>query len=433
MPNGSMQPHTLHPIVLDATNQIGVILFQKDISNSPAVPVHMSEIWISADITSKPGDELFVTVKQEPGSGRSAFGNIHVYQKCPEGNLKTVLGVCGGELRAIGEKHTRQKDVPFSTQSAFRMAWDTDAQFLTEEIFLNRIANIDMRTLLYTDSAKPVETSSMSFDEMAADFLILGEKLACIYLRDALHRIDAEKIEVITPHLLKLLTWIRKWCSSPEFHHFIAQVGDTGQEIALLSTAEDSGVEWKMLRRVGNALPEILSGRQDPLALMFEDNLWNAFYKSGLFKAHYIQLAEYIRVLAFKNPHMRILEIGAGTGSCTMPLLEALTLDDGVQFERYHYTDISPAFFPQARSDFSAWDEYIDYKVLDIDCDPIGQGFSVEGYDIVVCSSVLHATKVMDATMRNIRKLVKPGGKLVVIEITRFTAAYQTIFGCLPG
>jgi SAM-dependent methyltransferase len=199
-----------------------------------------------------------------------------------------------------------------------------------------------------------------------------------------------------------------------------------------LSTAHDRGLEWEIGIHVGNTLPEILSGRQDPLALFVEDD-WSAFYKSGAFQVNYTQMAEYIRLLAFKKPHMRILEIGAGSGASTVHLLRALTRDDGVQFDRYSYTDISPRFFEQARSDFAEWDEYIDYKVLDIDRDPLEQGFTAGDYDVVLCTSVLHATKVMDTTMKNIRKLIKPGGKLVFIEITRFTAALQLIFGCLSG
>jgi acyl transferase domain-containing protein/predicted O-methyltransferase YrrM len=432
MPYGSMQQHTMHPTTLDAITHFGGVLFKMFVTNSPAVPVKIGEISISADITSKPGDELFMAIEQEMESDRSALSNMRVYQKDANGKLKTVVTISESQLRAIGESHTNHKDVPFNEQVAFQMAWDTDAQFLTEEMFLRRISNIDMRSFLYANGAKPVGTASMSFDDMAAATLIRAEKLACILLRNALRRIDVEKIEVTIPHMVKQLTWIRKWCSSPEFHRFIAQVGDTEQETALLSTAHDRGLEWEIGIHVGNTLPEILSGRQDPLALFVEDD-WSAFYKSGAFQVNYTQMAEYIRLLAFKKPHMRILEIGAGSGASTVHLLRALTRDDGVQFDRYSYTDISPRFFEQARSDFAEWDEYIDYKVLDIDRDPLEQGFTAGDYDVVLCTSVLHATKVMDTTMKNIRKLIKPGGKLVFIEITRFTAALQLIFGCLSG
>jgi acyl transferase domain-containing protein/phospholipid N-methyltransferase len=432
MPYGSMQPHTMHPTTLDAITHFGGVLFKMFITNSPAVPVSVREISISADITSKPGDELFMAIKQEMESDRSALSDLCVYQKGANGKLKTVVTLSESQLRAIGESHTDHKDVPFHEQVAFQMAWDTDAQFLTEEMFLRRTSNIDMRSFLYANGATPVETASMSFDDMATATLIGAEKLACILLRNALRRVDAEKIEVTIPHMVKQLAWIRKWCSSPEFHRLIAQVGGAEQETALLSTAHDRGVEWEIGTHVGNALPEILSGKQDPLALFVEDD-WSAFYKSGAFQVNYIQMAEYIRLLAFKKPHMRILEIGAGSGATTIHLLRALTRDDGIQFDKYSYTDISPLFFVQARGDFAEWDEYIDYKVLDVDRDPLDQGFKAGDYDIVVCTNVLHATKVMDAAMKNIRKLVKPGGKLMLIEITRFTAALQLVFGCLSG
>jgi acyl transferase domain-containing protein/predicted O-methyltransferase YrrM len=432
MPYGSMQPHTMHPTTLDAVTHFGGVLFKMFVTNSPAVPVNVREISISADITSKPGDELFMAIKQEMESDRSALSDLCVYQKGAKGKLKTVVTISESQLRAIGESHTDHKDVPFHENVAFQMAWDTDAQFITEEMFLRRILNIDMRSLLYANGAKPAGTASMSYDDMAAATLIGAEKLACILLRNALRRIDAEKIEVTIPHMVKQLAWIRKWCSSPEFYRFIAQVGGTEQETALFSTARDRGAEWEIGVKVSNALPEILSGKQDPLALFVEDD-WSAFYKSGAFQVNYTQMAEYIRLLAFKKPHMRILEIGAGSGASTIHVLRALTRDDGVQFDKYSFTDISPLFFEQARSDFAEWDNYIDYKVLDIERDPLEQSFVAGDYDVVLCTNVLHATKVMDATMKNIRKLVKPGGKLVLIEITRFTAALQLVFGCLSG
>jgi acyl transferase domain-containing protein/SAM-dependent methyltransferase len=432
MPYGSMQPHTMHPTTLDAITHFGGVLFKKFVTNSPAVPVTVKEISISADITSKPGDELFMAIKQKKESDRSALSDLCVYQKGAKGKLKTVVTISDSQLRAIGELHTDQKDMPFHENVVFQMAWDTDAQFLTEEMFLHRTSNIDRRGFLYANGTKPIETASMSYDDMAAATLIGAEKLACILLRNALRRIDEEKIEVTIPHMVKQLAWIRKWCSSPECHRSIAQVGGTEQERALLSTAHDRGAEWEIGVKVSNALPEILSGKQDPLALFVKDD-WSAFYKSGAFQVNYTQMAEYIRLLAFKKPHMRILEIGAGSGASTIHVLRALTRDDGVQFDKFSFTDISPLFFEQARSDFAEWDEYIDYKVLDIDRDPIEQGFTAGEYDFVLCTNVLHATKVMDTTMKNIRKLLKPGGKIVLIEVTRFTAAVQLVFGCLSG
>ena len=61
------------------------------------------------------------------------------------------------------------------------------------------------------------------------------------------------------------------------------------------------------------------------------------------------------------------------------------------------------------------------------------QGFEPESYDVVVAANILHATKSLRQTLGNVRKLLKPGGRLVLIELTRERMTTSTIFGTLPG
>ena len=72
---------------------------------------------------------------------------------------------------------------------------------------------------------------------------------------------------------------------------------------------------------------------------------------------------------------------------------------------------------------FSGCSDLLDFRKLDIETDPIQQGFAEGSYDIIVASSVLHA---------NMRKLLKPGGQLVLMENTRDRLDMQVIFGTLP-
>lgn len=58
------------------------------------------------------------------------------------------------------------------------------------------------------------------------------------------------------------------------------------------------------------------------------------------------------------------------------------------------------------------------YKVLDISNDGSEQGFSPNSYDLIVAANVLHATPFLEETLSNTRRLLKPGGFLVLFEIT---------------
>lgn len=118
--------------------------------------------------------------------------------------------------------------------------------------------------------------------------------------------------------------------------------------------------------------------------------------------------------LAFRYPRMKILEVGAGTGSATRMVLDQIVRD----YHSYTYTDISAAFFEDAQEAFAVHGDRIIYKVLDLEKDPFEQGFAEHGYDLVIGSNCLHATHRLKQTMTNVRRLLKPGGRFAIFETT---------------
>lgn len=75
----------------------------------------------------------------------------------------------------------------------------------------------------------------------------------------------------------------------------------------------------------------------------------------------------------------------------------------------------------------------MDFKKLDIEVDPLAQSFTASTFDLVAAASCLHATRSLDRTMKHVRKLLKPGGTLLLIEATADRLEGQLIFGTLPG
>ena len=72
----------------------------------------------------------------------------------------------------------------------------------------------------------------------------------------------------------------------------------------------------------------------------------------------------------------------------------------------------------------------MDFRSLDIRRDPEEQGYKPHSYDMIIASNVLHATPRLEETMANVRALLKPGGQLVVVEITnRRQSRMGFIFG----
>jgi NADPH:quinone reductase-like Zn-dependent oxidoreductase/SAM-dependent methyltransferase len=190
--------------------------------------------------------------------------------------------------------------------------------------------------------------------------------------------------------------------------------------------------------RVGRKLAAIIRGEVTPLELMMEGNLLNQFYMDheALKTRSYKHLSTLAELYAIKNPGANVLEIGAGTGGATTTVLEGFgTRGDGTGsiLGHYTFTDISPGFFEAARSKFAAWSSLMDFKKLDIEVNPLEQGFTTGAYDLIVAASCLHATKNLNTTMSHVRKLLKPGGTLLLIEATADRLEGQLIFGTLPG
>jgi hypothetical protein len=106
---------------------------------------------------------------------------------------------------------------------------------------------------------------------------------------------------------------------------------------------------------------------------------------------------------------------------------------DQLSFNSYTFTDISSAFFEPAAKEFERHAEKMDFQPLDIRRPPSEQGFKPNSYDLIAASNVLHATPNLQATLANVRSLLKPGGRLIVIEIAhREHTRVGFIFGLFP-
>ena len=100
-----------------------------------------------------------------------------------------------------------------------------------------------------------------------------------------------------------------------------------------------------------------------------------------------------------------MLEIGAGTGSATNTVLPELP-EGGFD---YTYTDISAGFFAEAEARFGDGGGCIEYRPLDIEKDPVAQGFDSHGYDLLIASNVLHATRYLGETLGHCLDLHRAG------------------------
>ena len=193
--------------------------------------------------------------------------------------------------------------------------------------------------------------------------------------------------------------------------------------------------EIGLFRRSAGALADAITGIADPLTLLFssgEPTAADLYLKSPVARAANRMLGDTIAGVLAGLPNgrrLRVLEVGAGTGSATASVIPELP--DG-QFE-YTYTDISAGFFSEAESRFGGSENSIEYRVLDIERDPLEQGYVSHAYDMVIASNVLHATRFLNETLGHCRELLAPSGQLIMLENLRGQGWLDLTFGQLDG
>ena len=197
---------------------------------------------------------------------------------------------------------------------------------------------------------------------------------------------------------------------------------------------------WTLYPHVARNLPDIVKGEVDPLQVIFDSDHAKTFYAS-LF--HTVcgdgRLDRFMELAAHETPALRILEVGAGTGGMTVHILNALKQREkrtgAMAFSEYTYTDISPVFFESAKA---RWTEQgfggrMVFKTLDMERTVAEQGFTENSYDLLVAGSCVHATGLLDKTLKGLHRALRPGGRLVLLEVTDPTDIATCFFATLAS
>ncbi|KAI1500224.1 polyketide synthase-like protein [Biscogniauxia marginata] len=205
---------------------------------------------------------------------------------------------------------------------------------------------------------------------------------------------------------------------------------DTTESITTLCRGCEDIVDFRLLHAIGQRLPDIATNDTTAIEIGMKDGLLTQFYQDGFgMKEQTVYLARIIKQITTCCPRLHCLEIGAGTGGATKAILR-----ETKSFSSYTFTDISSGFFESTKATLGSFADRMIFKALDISTDPCLQGFERNSYDLIVASAVLHATPSINQTLKNVRRLLKPGGYLVVVEVQRDAPPrVGTMFGAFPG
>ncbi|KAL9636598.1 MAG: hypothetical protein Q9204_002194, partial [Flavoplaca sp. TL-2023a] len=444
----STQANIIHPTTLDGLFQL-IMLALEQASSDPMptmMPTRIGRLWISAQGISSSSANIINAHAEAAFTGRrKASSSMFALDALNESILvalenaeMTAVAANGGALLRQAEKR----------RLCYKLIWKPDIELLTSS-----------QVLAYCEELRPQRPS-------AVEFYTKLDLLAIKFLSQALEALSEDHVRNAGSHLSQYHTWAKYQverfrtakmpflsCDDSVWKNLCQDAQYMDRLVAEIKMT----AQGRFYLKIAERLLSMLKGETDPLTFMFEDDSIPDFYREvNMNVICYEPLERYLELVSHKNPGLRILEVGAGTGATTDFILNALngSSDDvdgsTLRCTLYDYTDISPAFFGAAASRFQQHHEQITFRVLDIAEDPAGQGFELGSYDLIIAASVgdkqcehdlllitigqvLHATKNLEATMRNTRALLKPGGKLVVFEVTEDVIRARFAFGLLPG
>lgn len=358
-------PYAVHPTTIDCCLQLGVVANCQGIARKLiglVLPVAVENISVHPG-----GPDLALEAAVDP-TARTA-----VARAVAKGSNRTVLEIKNGRF------------LPFNTG-------DSDAEVLhaSRVEWLPDIDCHDQRGLI-----QRTETNR--------DALVAGERLvaACILM---LFKIIRSLDVSPSGHLAKYAVWVererdliargqrndlvpesREWTLMDE--EALQGVLDTLlKDVHAFGDPAASNVA-ALIRRLAirERIEPILRGNSNPLELLLEDGGLRSLYDLANQGATF---DPFIYLCAHTNPTLRVLEIGAGTGSASEAVLRSLTSEEGTRmYSQYVFTDLSPGFFSLVQDRLRPWGA-VDYRVLDIEKDPGEQGFELGYFDLIVASNV---------------------------------------------
>jgi ubiquinone/menaquinone biosynthesis C-methylase UbiE len=413
-------PYMLHPASLDGAIQLGLIAChnsQAEEASSAFVPVHFSQLYLSTGLPEGL-ESANVVARGERHGLRGAY--LDFVMKTPDG--REFLQV--KDLRCASySRMSQSRDQAYSSPFT-RLLWKPDIRSLDNsqyrELFPPPLENLN-RAPLWGVVNKLAHAIVYDIYETFAGVSAtrpqprpsgeVGHFFEWIKRRGTLDDNELRRA-------FKILTSKER----------LAKIDE------LVSQAPHV-IEVQTSKLLHENMDDILTCRRTGIDVIISKGLLTPLYQKGLLMTGvYPYLFNVLDSLGHANPNMRYIEIGGGTGGATRIAMQAMRGANGIKsYHDYTFTDISPGFLATARETLSGsgFDDMI-YNVLDAEQDPEANGYEPI-YDVVLACQVLHATSNMHKTLTNVGKLLKPGGKLVLVETTQNFVVPGVVVGTFTG
>ena len=117
-------------------------------------------------------------------------------------------------------------------------------------------------------------------------------------------------------------------------------------------------------------------------------------------------------LVLFLNPNASILELGGASGGVATKILPRRR---GI-FTNYTYSSPTEAAKQLAEKTLEPWKSTLKFTVDDVN---VPRTPDAETYDIIIAANAFHGVESVENAVTNLRGLLKPSGRLCLIEATK--------------
>jgi NADPH:quinone reductase-like Zn-dependent oxidoreductase/SAM-dependent methyltransferase len=405
----------VHPAILDSAVQVLITQSSHGATETAPtnVPYELRNGWLSASGWEKARSVRFLTKMTSTPSSQGMAGAIYAVN-----DSGTVL--CNFERLVCKAIATASDEDDSVSNMLHRVEWRPHMNLLSSE---------QLRAICSKKSPEGDLAQVLKHRKLLESTL---SKVLCAVFSE----IGDEEAQRVPAFLEKYIVWMKDHVEKLN-HAQVNGVGENSLE-TLFEELDHTYPSWSIFTGVARNLKGILTGQVNPLHVAFDTDLAKIFYSDIYDTICDERYSNLLELIIHGSHNLRIIEVGAGSGGWTKKTLAAIqqyeSRTGANAISEYFYTDISPAFFEKAREQLPDLQGRLQFKPLNLEKDVEEQGFDLGHYDVVIAGSVLHATADLTNTVRNVRKLLKPSGHLINLEVVVPHKVYTNFaFGTLPG